>query len=75
MLLAILDIHRANHIPMGMMLLCTGVGYLPPGNITKTTEVGGVQNLADGTHEPLINSHDEITMFILEVPLQTLVID
>lgn len=52
-----------------------GLAIFLPGNITKTTEVGGVQNLADGAHEPLINSHDEITMFILEVPLQTLVID
>lgn len=30
MLLAILNIQVANHIPMGMMLLCAGVGYLPP---------------------------------------------
>lgn len=30
MLLAILDIQDAVHIPVGMMLLCVGVGYLPP---------------------------------------------
>lgn len=28
MLLAIMDIQDVNHIPMGMMLLCAGVGYL-----------------------------------------------
>lgn len=62
--------------PWEMVLLCAGVGYLSlSGNITKTTEVGGVQNLAEGAHEPLINSHDEITVLILEVPLQNLVID
>lgn len=31
-----------------------------------------MQNLAQGAHEPLINSDDEITMLILEVPLQNL---
>ena len=45
-----------------------GLAIFLPGNITKTTEVGGVQNLAEGAHEPLINAHDEITMLILEPP-------
>ena len=54
-----------------------GLAIFLPGNITKTTEVGGVQNLAEGAHEPLINAHDEITMLILESPppLQNHVID
>lgn len=52
-----------------------GLAIFLPGSITKTTAVGGVQNLAEGAHEPLINSHDEIIMLILEVPLQNLVID
>lgn len=67
--LAMLPIQDANHIPMGMVLLCVqGLAIFLPGNITNTSEVGGVQNLAEGAHEPLINSHDEITVLILEVP-------
>ncbi len=58
-----------------MMPLYVGVGYLPPWEYYQTTEVGGVQNLAEGAHEPLINSCDEITGLILEAPLQNLVID
>lgn len=69
-LLAILDIQDAQHSPVGMVLLCGGVGYLPPWEYYQNKQrLGGcVQNLAEGAHEPLINAHDEITMLILEVP-------
>lgn len=36
--------------------------------LPKQLRVGGVQDLAEGAHEPLINSHDEIIVLILEVP-------
>lgn len=73
MLLAILNIQDSNHIPMGMMLLWEWAGYLSPWDYYQNNwGWGGVQNLAQGAHEPLINSDDEITMLILEVPLQNL---
>lgn len=69
MLLAILNIQDAHQHPVGNdAAVCRGLAIFLPGNITKTTEVGGVQNLAEGAHEPLINSRDEITLLILEVP-------
>lgn len=43
-----------------------GLAMFLAGNITKTTEAGGVKNLAECAHEPLINSHDEIIVLILE---------
>lgn len=55
---------------MGMMLLWAWAGYLSPWDYYQNNwGWGGVQNLAQGAHEPLINSDDEITMLILEVPL------
>lgn len=70
-LLAILDIQDAQHSPVGMVLLCGGVGYLPRWEYYQNKQrLGGVcvQNLAEGAQEPLINAHDEITMLILDVP-------
>lgn len=58
---------HGNDAAVCMSWLSLSLGLLP-----KQLRLGGVQNLAQGAHEPLINSDDEITMLILEVPLQNL---
>lgn len=59
-----------------MLLLRVAAGYLPPWEYYQNNWGWGCAESGWGcAHEPLINSHDEIIMLILEVPLQNHVID
>lgn len=73
MLLAIVDIYCTrcipHTVPMGMMLLCRGWLSSSLGILPKQARLGCVcAECGWGCNEPLISSHDEITMLISALP-------